>query len=72
MRKHLSGKRHGYPLLIALAAIVLAFMGLSLAVTATGTASERNQVRSNSTTNQIPHTNRAAEAMIDSALTPHD
>ena len=38
MRKHLSGKRHGYPLLIGLAAIVLAFMGLSLAVTATGTA----------------------------------
>ena len=38
MRKHLSGKRHGYPLLIGRAAIVLAFMGLSLAVTATGTA----------------------------------
>ena len=38
MRVQRQSERQGYLLLITLGAIVLAFMGLSLAITATGTA----------------------------------
>ena len=38
MRKRQPGQGRSYLLLVAVGAVVLAFMGLSLAVTATGTA----------------------------------
>ena len=38
MHRQREVKRHGWLLLISVGAIVLAFMGLSLAITATGTA----------------------------------